>query len=101
MYLDGVANPKVVEKVKYRISNLDVESILETGYIEEYIEDAPLSPFSTIGYSEKPDVVAAKVLEGRVAILVDGTPFVLTAPMLLSRASRPPRIITPGHCTQA
>ncbi|MEM5770941.1 MAG: spore germination protein, partial [Bacillota bacterium] len=82
MYLDGVANPRVVETVKYRISKLDVESILETGYIEEYIEDAPFSPFSTIGYSEKPDVVAAKILEGRVAILVDGTPFVLTAPML-------------------
>lgn len=82
MYLDGVANPDVVERVKYRIGKLDVESILETSYIEEYIEDAPFSPFATIGYSEKPDVVAAKLLEGRVAILVDGTPFALTAPML-------------------
>lgn len=82
MYLDGVANPKVVETVRYRVSQLDVESVLETGYIEEYIEDAPFSPFSTIGYSEKPDVVAAKILEGRVAILVDGTPFALTAPMM-------------------
>lgn len=82
MYLDGVANPKVVETVKYRINKLDVEAILETGYIEEYIEDAPYSPFGTVGYSEKPDVVAAKILEGRVAIAVDGTPFVLTAPML-------------------
>ncbi|MEA5059162.1 MAG: spore germination protein [Candidatus Pelethousia sp.] len=82
VYLKDVANPKVVETVKYRIGSLDVESILETGYIEEYIEDAPFSPFATIGYSEKPDVVAAKILEGRVAIVVDGTPFVLTAPML-------------------
>lgn len=82
LYLDGVADPRVVETVKYRIGRLDVESILETGYIEEYIEDAPYSPFATIGYSEKPDVVAAKILEGRVAIAVDGTPFVLTAPML-------------------
>ena len=82
MYLDGVANPDVVKKVKYRIENLEVDSILESGYIEEYIEDAPFSPFSTIGYSEKPDVVASRILEGRVAIVVDGTPFVLTAPML-------------------
>lgn len=82
MYLDGVANPKVVEEVRYRISKLDVESILESGYIEEYIEDAPFSPFSTVDYSEKPDVVAARVLEGRIAIVVDGTPFVLTVPML-------------------
>lgn len=82
LYLSGVADPKVVETVKYRIGGLDVDSILESGYIEEYIEDAPFSPFATVGYSEKPDVVAARVLEGRVAVVVDGTPFVLTAPML-------------------
>jgi spore germination protein KA len=82
MYLSGVADPKVVEMVKYRIGLLDVDSILESGYIEEYIEDAPFSPFPTVGYSEKPDVVAARILEGRIAIVVDGTPFVLTAPML-------------------
>lgn len=82
LYLDGVADPKVVETVKYRISHLEVDSILESGYIEEYIEDAPFSPFATIGYSEKPDVIAAGILEGRTAIVVDGTPFVLTAPML-------------------
>jgi spore germination protein KA len=82
MYLSGVADPKAVEMVKYRIGLLDVDSILESGYIEEYIEDAPFSPFPTVGYSEKPDVVAARILEGRIAIVVDGTPFVLTAPML-------------------
>jgi len=82
MYLNGVADPKVVETVKYRISQLDVDSILESGYIEEYIEDAPFSPFATVGYSEKPDVIAGRILEGRIAIVVDGTPFVLTAPML-------------------
>ncbi|WP_326974618.1 spore germination protein [Caproicibacter sp. BJN0012] len=82
IYLDGVADPQVVDTVKYRIGHLDVDSILESGYIEEYIDDAPFSPFATIGYSEKPDVVAARILEGRTAIVVDGTPFVLTAPML-------------------
>ncbi len=82
MYLSGVADPKVVETVKYRIDHLDVDSILDSGYIEEYIEDAPFSPFATVGNSEKPDVVAGRLLEGRVAIVVDGTPFVLTAPML-------------------
>lgn len=82
MYLTGVADSQVVDEVERRISGLDVDSILESGYIEQYIEDAPFSTFGTIGYSEKPDVVAARVLEGRVAIVVDGTPFVLTAPML-------------------
>jgi spore germination protein KA len=82
MYLEGVANTKVVDEVKFRIKQLDIDSILDSGNIEEYIEDAPFSPFPTVGYSEKPDVIASRVLEGRVAIIVDGTPFVLTAPML-------------------
>ncbi len=82
MYLEDVADPDVVKTVKHRIEGVDVDSILESHYIEEYIEDAPLSPFPTIGSSEKPDVVAGRVLEGRVAIVVDGTPFVLTVPML-------------------
>ena len=82
MYLKGVANPDVVETVRYRIAGLEIDSVLESGYIEQYIEDVPFSVFSTVGYSEKPDVVAARMLEGRVAIAIDGTPFVLTAPML-------------------
>lgn len=82
VYLDGVADPKVIDTVRYRIENLDVDSILDSGYIEEYIEDAPFSPFATVNYTEKPDVAAARILEGRVGIIVDGTPFVLTAPML-------------------
>jgi spore germination protein KA len=62
------------------------DSILESGYIEQYIEDAPASLFDTVGYTEKPDVVAAKILEGRVAIVADGTPFVLTVPYLFVEA---------------
>lgn len=82
VYLSGVADNKIVDKVRDRISALKVESILESGYIEQFIEDSPFSPFPTIDYTEKPDVVAAKILEGRVAIVIDGTPFVLTVPML-------------------
>lgn len=82
LYLDGVADPKVVQEVKARLNKVSVDSILESGYIEEYIEDAPFSPFPTVGYSEKPDVIAGRMLEGRIAIVVDGTPFVLTVPML-------------------
>jgi len=81
-YLRGVANPKVVEEVKTRLGRIKTDAILESGYIEEFIEDAPYSIFSTVGNTEKPDVAAAKILEGRIAILVDGTPFVLTVPML-------------------
>lgn len=81
-YIKGVAQPALVDTVKKRMRAINTDSILESGYIEQYIEDAPGSIFSTIGYTEKPDVAAAKILEGRVAIIVDGTPFVLTAPLL-------------------
>lgn len=81
-YIKGIAQPELIKTVKKRLGAIQTDSILESGYIEQYIEDAPASIFATIGYTEKPDVAAAKLLEGRVAILVDGTPFVLTAPCL-------------------
>ncbi|KKM11329.1 hypothetical protein SY88_08755 [Clostridiales bacterium PH28_bin88] len=58
-----------------RLKAIDTDSILESGYIEAFIEDAPFSPFITVGNSEKPDPIAAKILEGRVAILVDVAPL--------------------------
>ena len=81
-YLQGIADQKLIEEVKSRLSKIDIDAILESGYIEEMIEDAPLSFFPTVGNSEKPDVVAGKILEGRVAIISDGTPIVLTVPYL-------------------
>lgn len=85
-YLDGVVQEDVVREVRERLNKLDIDSVLDAGYLEEYIEDAPFSLFPTVGYTEKPDVAAAKILEGRVAIITDGSPFVLTAPMLFIEA---------------
>ncbi|MGM7719250.1 spore germination protein [Metabacillus sp. Hm71] len=79
-YIDGIANKKIVEEVKKRLQTIDIDSILESGYIEQLIEDHPNSVFPTVGNSEKPDIIAAKLLEGKVAILCDGTPFVLIVP---------------------
>jgi len=81
MYLKGIANDKVVKEVLERLDNIDTDSILESGYIEEFIQDQTFTPFPTIANSERPDAVAGAILEGQVAILVDGTPFVLLAPM--------------------
>ena len=81
-YIRGLADPALVDEARRRITAIEIDAILESGYIEQLIEDEPFSPFPTIANSEKPDKVAAKLLEGRVAILVDGTPFVLTVPML-------------------
>ncbi|MHB9096099.1 MAG: spore germination protein [Eubacteriales bacterium] len=81
-YLKGVCDEKIVQEVKNRIHRIDTDAIFGAGFIEEFIEDAPYSPFATIAYTERPDVAAAKILEGRVAIIVDGTPIVLTVPHL-------------------
>lgn len=79
-YIKGIADKKIVDEVKRRLKSINIDSILDTNYIEEIIKDAPNSPFKTTGSTERPDIVAAKLLEGRVAVLVDGTPVVLTAP---------------------
>ncbi|MDR6225212.1 spore germination protein [Desmospora profundinema] len=80
MYIRGIANPKIVEEVRTRLNQIEIDGILETGYIEELIEDRSYTPFPTIGNTERPDTVAANLLEGRVTIFVDGTPYVLMLP---------------------
>ncbi|MFD0669938.1 spore germination protein [Cohnella sp. GCM10027633] len=82
-YLAGVAAAPLVEEVKARVKRIAIDGILDSGYVEEFIEDLPYSPFPQVHSTERPDVVAAELLEGRVAILVDNTPFVLVVPMTL------------------
>ncbi|BAF60021.1 hypothetical membrane protein [Pelotomaculum thermopropionicum SI] len=82
IYIEGIVNSKLVEEVKSRLEKIKVGAVLESGNIEELIEDNPFSPFPMVNHTEKPDRVAAMLLEGRVAILVDGTPFALTVPNL-------------------
>ncbi|MCR8849260.1 spore germination protein [Rossellomorea sp. SC111] len=82
MYIQGIANDQVIEEIRQRIKKIDIDSILESGYIEQLIEDQTMTPFPTIFNTERPDVVAGNLLEGRIAIFVDGTPFVLIAPAL-------------------
>lgn len=85
-YLSGVVNDKLVKELRNRLQSINIDGILESGYIEQLIEDAPVSIFPTIGNTEKPDILAAKLLEGRIGILVDGTPIALTIPYLLVEA---------------
>lgn len=72
------------------MSRIDIDGIMDSGYIEQLIEDAPYSIFPTIGNTEKPDVVAARLLEGRVAVLVDGSPVALTMPRTFFEAIQTP-----------
>lgn len=79
-YIKGTVKEGLVDEVKHRLEGIKIDAILDSGYIEEFIEDAPLSPFATIQSTERPDKVASAVLEGRVAIFVDGSPFTLIVP---------------------
>ncbi|KRF21795.1 spore gernimation protein GerA [Paenibacillus sp. Soil787] len=80
-YIEGIASKAVVEEVRNRITRIQIDGILDSGYIEEFIEDNPYSPFPLVHSTERPDVVAAELLEGKIGILVDTSPFVLIAPM--------------------
>lgn len=82
VYIEGIASDQLIKEIKTRIERIRIDGILETGYIEEFIEDNPWSPFPTINKTEKPDRVAAMLLEGRAAILAEGTPIALTVPNL-------------------
>lgn len=82
MYLNGIADSDIIKEVRTRLKNIDIDSILESGYIEQLIEDQTVTTFPTLYHTERPDIVAGNLLEGRVAIFVDGTPFVLLAPAL-------------------
>jgi spore germination protein KA len=80
VYIEGIVNQDVLKELKYRLSQIDTDSILESGHIEQYIDKNTFSPVSSIGVTQKPDIVATRILEGRIAILCDGTPHVLTVP---------------------
>jgi Bacillus/Clostridium GerA spore germination protein. len=90
VYIKGIIKDSLIDEIKQRLKRINTDAILDIGYIEQYIEDNPLSVFSTIGNSERPDVTAARVLEGRAAILVDGSPFALTLPMLFIEGFQSP-----------
>ena len=80
MYLRDLANPDLVKEVKRRINSIKTDSILDSGVLEQFIEEHPYNLHPTALATERPDRVASKILEGRVAIIVDGSPNVLTVP---------------------
>nr|WP_246303195.1 spore germination protein [Paenibacillus plantarum] len=84
-YIDGIVNPALVEEVFRRLSLIDIDGILDAGYLEQFIEDNHFSPFPQIQNTERPDKAVANLLEGRVILLVDGSPFALILPTVFSQ----------------
>lgn len=80
-YMEGIAKPDLIQEVENRLKRIDMDSLLETGYIEEFMEDDPYSPFPQHQFTERVDIAAAGLIEGRIVILVDGTPDVLIVPV--------------------
>jgi spore germination protein KA len=80
LYLEGIAQDQLVEEVRVRLGRVKTDRILALGEVESFIQDAPFSPFPTMANTDRPDVVTANILEGRVALVIDGTPMVGTVP---------------------
>ncbi|MFF2017521.1 spore germination protein [Paenibacillus sp. NPDC058177] len=84
-FIEGIAEPRLIEEVLRRLSLIEADSIIDAGYIEQFIEDQPLSPFPQVQPTERPDKTTAALLEGRVIIMVDGSPFSLIVPALFNQ----------------
>lgn len=89
-YIKDIAEPGLVEEVKKRIEKIDIDDVLESGFVEQLIEDNYLSPFPQVQSTERLDRVMSALMEGRVAILLDGTPFVLIVPVTFSMLLQSP-----------
>jgi spore germination protein KA len=82
-YMEGIADPGLVEEMESRLSRIDADALIDSGLLEELIEDEPLSPLPQLQTTERPDVVCGALMEGRIAVLLNGTPIVLIAPTTL------------------
>jgi spore germination protein KA len=81
-YMNSIVKPEILNELKSRLDRINIDGILDSNYIIELIKDNKFSPFRTIGNTERPDVIVGKMLEGRIAIIVDGSPVVLTLPYM-------------------
>ncbi|MGD6959975.1 spore germination protein [Rossellomorea aquimaris] len=82
-YMKDITNETLIKEVKKRLDQIDIDQVPESGIIEQLIEDDIYSPFPQILTTERPDKVATSLLEGRIAIVIDGTPFVLLLPITI------------------
>lgn len=84
MYLDGLVNPAIVKEVKRRLKGIKTDMIMGDSFIEQFIEDHPMSIVPTVLTTERPDKTASHIAEGKVAILSEGTPFAIVVPITIA-----------------
>jgi spore germination protein KA len=83
LYLNDLVDQKLLEKIRKKLNAIEIDGVIDSFYIAKFLEDRPNSIFRQVGSCEKPDVACAKMLEGRVAILVDGSPIAITIPFVI------------------
>ncbi|MEV5027437.1 spore germination protein [Paenibacillus sp. LPE1-1-1.1] len=83
-FIEGIANDEIVDEVRKRLSAIRTSAIIESGNIEEFLSDNKWTPFPTVYNTERPDSVAANLVEGKVVVIVDGTPFALLIPNVIT-----------------
>lgn len=83
VYIEDIADKDIVNEIIRRINLIDVDYVTDTGMIGQYIEDSTYSIFPQFFTTERPDITEANLMEGRIAILLNGTPYVITVPALL------------------
>lgn len=89
-YLDGVVRPELVEEVKARIQKIYIDFVPDGNVLAELIRDCPYSIFKTVGKTGRPDVLASKLLEGRIGVIMDGSPVAITVPYIFAEAFQSP-----------
>ncbi len=82
-YLDGIADEKIVKDIKKKLEKIKIDGVVDSYYLLTLLSNRPNSILKQIGCSEKPDIVSAKLLEGRIALIVDNSPIVLTIPFVI------------------
>ncbi|CAM4189565.1 spore germination protein [Paenibacillus macerans] len=90
VYMKTIVNPDLLQEVERRIAKINLDYIAESGYVEQLIEDDILSPFQQAQNTERPDRVMSALMEGRIALLLDGTPFALIVPVTFSMLLQSP-----------
>ncbi|THF79056.1 spore germination protein [Cohnella fermenti] len=83
-YLDNAVIPTVLNEFQSRLQGIEQYDVPETSFIEDWVQDSKYSPFPQYRYTERTDAIAAAIMDGRIAVLVDNSPMVLIAPALLT-----------------
>jgi len=84
MYMEDIVRPEILQEVERRLEEIQIDGISDSGCVEQLIEENWLSPFPQMQLTERPDKAASSILEGRIAIIIDNSPFVILVPVTLN-----------------